>query len=199
MAGVRPDMSDMRAIAHVVNAVEQFIEYIDYFQIITNLSRSLIAAAEQDAKDGKPPLTFSSDLGLIGPLYYTCVKCTTPSIHKEATELLSRCPRREGMWNSTLVAKVIEDYWEMEARHKAAQEAGGELDEFGFPVPLSETVDLIFKDGTTWEWEWEWKWKERRKSGPGFLWTDILQDLSIFQDFHSTFGNHQNIRLVLSE
>jgi hypothetical protein len=59
MAGVRPDMSDMRAPLEVVNA-EKSLEYLDDFQIIINLSTPLIAAAEQDAKNGKPPLTFSN-------------------------------------------------------------------------------------------------------------------------------------------
>ena len=140
MAGVRPDMSDMRALFEAVNA-EKFLEYLDDFQIVINLSRPLIAAAEQDAKNGKPPLTFSSDLGLIGPLYYVCINCPTVSIRTTAMELLLRCPRREGMWNSVLIAQMIQQYWELEARHKEAQEVGVEVDEFGFPVPFRDTFD----------------------------------------------------------
>ena len=140
MAGVRPDMSDMRAVSEAVN-VENFLEYLDDFQIIINLSRPLIAAAEQDAKNGKPPLTFSSDLGLIGPLYYVCINCPTVSIRTTAMELLLRCPRREGMWNSVLIAQMIQQYWELEARHKEAQEMGVEVDEFGLPVPFRDTFD----------------------------------------------------------
>jgi hypothetical protein len=140
MAGVRPDMSDMRALFEAVNA-EKFLEYLDDFQIVINLSRPLIAAAEQDAKNGKPPLTFSSDLGLIGPLYYVCINCPTVSIRTAAMELLLRCPRREGMWNSVLIAQMIQQYWELEARHKEAQEMGVEVDEFGLPVPFRDTFD----------------------------------------------------------
>jgi len=131
MAGVRPDMSDMRAVFEPVNA-EKFLEYLDDFQTVINLSRSLIAAAEQDAKNGKPPLTFSSDLGLIGPLYYICINCPTASIQTTAMELLLRCPRREGMWNSVLIAQMIQQYWDVEARHKEAQEMG---------VPFRDTFD----------------------------------------------------------
>jgi hypothetical protein len=136
MAGVHPDVSDMRAVFEAVNA-EIFLEYLDDFQIITNLSRPLIAAAEQDAKNGKPPLTFSSDLGLIGPLYYVCINCPTVSIRTTAMELLLRCPRREGMWNSVLIAQMIQQYWELEARHK-------EVDEFGSPVPFSDGGSVHF-------------------------------------------------------
>ena len=143
MAGVRPDMSDMRAVSEAVN-VENFLEYLDDFQIIINLSRPLIAAAEQDAKNGKPSLTFSSDLGLIGPLYYVCINCPTVSIRTTAMELLLRCPRQEGMWSSVLIAQMIQQYWELEARHQEAQEMGVEVDEFGFPVPFSDRGSVHF-------------------------------------------------------
>jgi hypothetical protein len=183
MAGVRPDMNDLSAMAEAVNSAERFMEYIADFQIIINLSRSLIATAEQDAKNGKPSLTFSTDLGVIGPLYYTCVKCPIFPLRTAAMELISRCPRREGMWNSIPVAKMIEEYWEIEARHKAAQETGEEVDEFGFPVPLSDTVDLIFMDGMRWEWKWkDPSLRRSRSSSPGFIWTDTLQDQSLFGD-----------------
>lgn len=143
MAGVSLDMSDMRALFEAVN-VEKFLEYLDDFQIVINLSRPLIAAAEQDAKNGKPPLTFSSDLGLIGPLYYVCINCPTVSIRTTAMELLLRCPRREGMWNSVLIAQMIQQYWELEARHKEAQEMGVGVDEFGFPVPFTDRGSVHF-------------------------------------------------------
>ncbi|MCJ1437153.1 hypothetical protein MMC27_006538 [Xylographa pallens] len=140
MAGVHPGMSDMRPVFEAVNA-EKFLEYLDDFQVIVNLSRSLIAAAEQDAENGKPPLTFGSDLGLIGPLYYVCINCSTISIRRTAMELLLQCPRREGMWNSVLITRMIQQYWELEARHEESQEMGVEVDEFGFPVLFRDTFD----------------------------------------------------------
>lgn len=144
MAGVRPDMTDLGAAVNGVNA-EEFLGYSNDFQIIINLSRPLVAAAEQDAKNGKPPLTFSSDLGLIGPLYYACINCPTASIRTSAMELLSRCPRREGMWNSVLIAQMIQQYWDLEARHKEAQEMGLEMDEFGLPVPFTDGGSVHFE------------------------------------------------------
>lgn len=144
MAGVRPDMSDMRAIFEAVNT-DKFLEYLDDFRIIINLSRPLIAAAEQDAKNGKPPLTFRSDLGLIGPLYYVCINCATVSIRTTAMELLLRCPRQEGMWNSVVIAQMIQQYWELETRHKEEQEMGLKVDELGFPVPFNDRGSVHFE------------------------------------------------------
>lgn len=140
MASVRPDMSDTRTISEAVN-IEEFRKYLDEFQIVINLARPLIAAAEQDAKNGKPSLTFSSDLGLIGPLYYVCVNCPLLDIRTTAMQLLLRCQRREGMWNSGMIAQMIQQYWDLEARHKEAQEIGVEVDEFGFLVPARDTFD----------------------------------------------------------
>jgi hypothetical protein len=186
MAGIRPDLSDLRSFAEAVNAAEKFMDYIDDFQIVLNLSRSLIAATEEDAKKGKPPLTFSADLGLFGPLYTICIKCPIPSLRSAAMQLLRRCPRREGMWNSVPVAGMIEEYWEIEAWHKAAQENGEEFDEYGFFVPLVDTVDLVFKDGMRWEWIWKDPAMRRsRSSTPNFLGTDALQDQSLFEDSYA--------------
>jgi len=137
MAGVRPDMGDMRALSEAVQ-VGRLWEHLDDFQVVINLSRPLIAATEQDAKNGKPPLTFSSDLGLIGPLYYVCINCPIASIRTTAMELLLRCPRREGMWDSVLIVQMIQQFWALEASHKEAQEMGEEVDEFGLPVPFTD-------------------------------------------------------------
>lgn len=82
-------------------------------------------------------MTFSSDLGLIGPLYYTCINCSAASVRTTAMELLLRCPRREGMWNSLVIAQMVQQYWDLEARHRNAQ-AMGLGGDFGLPVPFSD-------------------------------------------------------------
>lgn len=145
MAGVRPNMSDTRSLYEAIN-VERLLAYSGDFQIIVNLSRSLIAAAEEDARNGKPPLTFSSDLGLIGPLYYVCINCPVVSTRTKAMELLLQCPRREGMWDNVLIARMIQQYWDLEARYKEAQEMGEGMDEFGCPLPFDDrgAVHLAF-------------------------------------------------------
>ena len=83
MATVRTDMSDMRAVSEGVDT-KCMLEYLDDFQIIIDLSRPLIAATEEDVMKGKPALTFSSDLGLVGPLYYVCINCPVASMQKTA-------------------------------------------------------------------------------------------------------------------
>ncbi|KAF7934807.1 uncharacterized protein EAE98_002852 [Botrytis deweyae] len=137
MASMFPDISDMTVVIDMVDT-DRFLKYLDDFQIIIDLSRSLIVAAEQDAMNGRPPLTFSSDFGIIGPLYYVCIHCPTPSIRETAMELMLRCPRREGMWDNAIVAQMIQQFWELGARHKESQNMGFELDENGLPVPFND-------------------------------------------------------------
>ncbi|CZS98976.1 uncharacterized protein RAG0_07503 [Rhynchosporium agropyri] len=63
------------------------------FEVVINLSTPLIAAVVKNAENGKPLLTSSSDLGLIGPLYYICISCPDSALREKAMELLLSCPR----------------------------------------------------------------------------------------------------------
>ncbi|KAG9236647.1 hypothetical protein BJ875DRAFT_371617 [Amylocarpus encephaloides] len=154
MSDVAPSMRDQRAIAEATNDAQQYTHFNHDFQIIINLSRSLITAAEQDARHGKPALTFSSDMGIIGPLYYVGVKCQVPSLKREAMDLLQRCPRKEGMWDSVTAVNLVHQFWEMEERQRALNTR--HLGDESIDVPLNEVVDLVFYEGG----EWQWVWKE---------------------------------------
>jgi len=195
MAGCNPPPDDYRAMAEALNCPVTFKRFTNEFQTIINLSRSLITTAEQDARNGKAPLTFSTDLGLIGPLYYTGVKCRVPHIREAALELLKRCPRKEGMWDSVVAVNLTRAFWDLQARHNAIQQ--GDADEPSLAIPLHEVVNLVFYDGG----QWEWKWKDlsvgtspsgslggQNRAGGlatsplGATWCDVLEDQSLFQN-----------------
>ena len=194
MALCTPDANDPRTAAEAVNSERNLSRFSGEFQIIVNLSRSLIAAAEQDIGSGKPALTFSTDLGVVAPLYYTCVKCTVKSLKREAMELLMRCPRREGMWDSVSGVQMIREFWDIEQRHKDFQKGA---DEIGANIPLSDVVDLVLSDGM----KWEWKWKDplsrtptpSRRSTPSNDWIGVLQDQSLFQSSYMAGGERSYI------
>ncbi|KAM3075666.1 hypothetical protein ACMFMG_007799 [Clarireedia jacksonii] len=143
MTSALPDNSDTRPLFKAVTS-NRFLEFVDNFRIIINLSRPLIAAAEQEKKNGKSPITFSSDFGLVGPLYYVCINCPIVSIRTAAMELLLRFPRREGMWNSVMIAQMIQQFWELEAKHKEAQGVDAEVDEFAFQEPFTDRGAVHF-------------------------------------------------------
>ncbi|KUJ20885.1 uncharacterized protein LY89DRAFT_778534 [Mollisia scopiformis] len=197
MRDVTPDDRDARPVSESVNDPNNFRRYESDFRIVVNLARSLIVAAEQDKMMGKSPLTFSTDLGLVGPLYYTCIRCTEPTVKMQALELLLQLPRREGMWDSESTVKMIKEYWEIERRHEQLQKATGEL---ATPVPLVEVIDLVFGDGMRWEWKWKHplgKMPVMLKNGEGSEvistfsddWKDLLEDQSWFtEDFTMATG-----------
>ncbi|KAG9244158.1 hypothetical protein BJ878DRAFT_567806 [Calycina marina] len=148
------DAGDGRSVEEVANDPAAFTgrdaEFNDAeFNNVVTLSKTLISAAELDAKMGKPSLSFSTDLGVIAPLYYVCTHCQNDSFKKHALELLARCPRREGMWDSNTTAQIVREYWVFEDKHILLQEKAGEK------KPLSEMLDLEVYDGMHWEWKWK--------------------------------------------
>ncbi len=63
----------------------------------------LVHYAEQIAKPGvgmATPQPLSFDLDILGPLYYTALKCRHPVIRRRALEMLQLAPRQEGLWNA---------------------------------------------------------------------------------------------------
>jgi hypothetical protein len=103
----KPDYEDTRSIAAAVNSPGRYEPFKREFQNVVNLSRSLVSAAEVDSQQGRSSLTFSTDLGVIAPLYYAATHCTDTVIRRESMALLSRCPRREGMWDGEAISKMI--------------------------------------------------------------------------------------------
>jgi hypothetical protein len=159
MAEAVPDLNDDRTIAVSTNAPSKLTPFTPQFQTIVSLSRGLIAASESDAKIGKPALRFSTDLGVVAPLWYTCLKCIDIPTREQALELMSRCPRREGMWDSAMGVRMIRSFWAIEEEHRKMQEENGLAgDEVGIacvPFSVNEAVDLVLEDRMRWEWKWK--------------------------------------------
>lgn len=184
----KPDMEDTRTIAAAVNSPGRFVPFNKDFQNVVNLSRSLIAAAELDAKNGKSSLTFSTDLGIIAPLYYTATHCSDILIREEALALLSRCPRREGMWDGEATSVMIRQFWQIEATHKALQQAADGKEEV---APLSEMIDLEMHDGMIWEWKLKDPTtiaKKSRTTTPEYSWIDRFIKSGSEEHLSTPFG-----------
>jgi hypothetical protein len=147
-----PDLTDPRSIAAAANDAAVFARCINDFETVISLSKSLIAAAEQDALRGNgiliEGLTFSTDMGVVAPLYYVCIKSTDVPLREQAIDLLSRCPRREGMWDSVLCVQMIREFWEMQDTHQA---------------PRQGAVELVLGD----DGGWECKWRDGGSKGKG--------------------------------
>ncbi|KFY27146.1 hypothetical protein V493_03678 [Pseudogymnoascus sp. VKM F-4281 (FW-2241)] len=162
-----PGLTDPRSIAVAANDTAVFASCTSDFRTVVSLSQSLVVAAEQDIQrgNGRPTggLTFSTDMGVVAPLYYTCIKCTDVPLREQAIELLSRCPRREGMWDSVLGVRMIREFWRMEEAHRSLRQGAVEL--------------VLEEDG-----RWEWKWMDGDRRGKGGVlgteWAELLNEQS---------------------
>ncbi|KAF4636203.1 hypothetical protein G7Y89_g1895 [Cudoniella acicularis] len=56
-----------------------------------------------------PPeiFNFSTSLGITAPLFYTAMKCDNLALRRKAWKLLQRAPRKEGMWDAELCARIV--------------------------------------------------------------------------------------------
>lgn len=71
----------------------------DRFEKIVTYCESLVP--EHGSSPLQPSaLNFSTDIGIICPLFLTSLRAPRMSTRRQAFELLSRAPRREGMWDS---------------------------------------------------------------------------------------------------
>lgn len=172
-----PKLDDPRSIAEIISERRIFEAYNADFHTIINLSRSLIAASEEDSKSGRPAFNFSADLGITGPIYFCCVKAADPAIRTAALDLLRRCRRREGMWDSNSLVPIVEGYLEIEARHDALQEEI--VDGNGQPMSLATLLDLDFQDGMKWEWKWKDIASTTKHSTSHSTWAEVLEDRTV--------------------
>jgi hypothetical protein len=56
----------------------------------------------------------STGLGTVMPLHMIAARCRNPTVRQEAVGLLRRARRREGLWDSTLVEKIVSTTIELE-------------------------------------------------------------------------------------
>ncbi|KAB8297250.1 hypothetical protein EYC80_002617 [Monilinia laxa] len=146
-----PDLEDTRSIKNSFNDPKKAAVFEPEFQAIVSLAKSLINAAEEDTKAGKPSFTFSADLGLIAPLYYICVKSPSDTTRRQALELLLRCPRKEGMWDSSSTINLVQGFWDLEQQLVYRPSEAYPISEKH--VQMSEVVNLIFNEDMQWEWK----------------------------------------------
>lgn len=58
--------------------------------------------------------SFTADLGIVPPLFMVATKCREPTLRRQAISLLRSSARREGMWDSELVARIGQWIMELE-------------------------------------------------------------------------------------
>lgn len=88
------------------------------FEYIITLSEQLQDKIEKAGCKSKRCARFSSEVGVIAPVFFTCNQAVDEALRLRAIKLLKRMNRREGMWDSavaaTLAEKILTDDEEFE-------------------------------------------------------------------------------------
>lgn len=92
------------------------------FAAIVTLARGIMEADNDTGEVGMGRV--SLDTGVLGPLYLVALRCRDPVVRREAIALLGREGRKEGLWDSTLLARVAERVMGIEGDSRKA--GGGE-------------------------------------------------------------------------
>ncbi|KAF4445570.1 hypothetical protein F53441_10702 [Fusarium austroafricanum] len=97
-------------------------------------SQDLFPAMGFSAPHIKP--RFSADIGIVAPLFVVATKCRDPGTRRRAIQLLRSSARREGMWDSEMVANI--SAWVMNLEESEALSMGVEsyhVDGITRPIP----------------------------------------------------------------
>ncbi|KAG7419695.1 Aspercryptin biosynthesis cluster-specific transcription regulator atnN [Fusarium oxysporum f. sp. rapae] len=97
-------------------------------------SQDLFPAMGFSAPHLKP--RFAADIGIVAPLFVVATKCRDPGTRRRAIQLLRSSARREGMWDSEMVANI--SAWVMNLEESEALSMGVEsyhVDGITRPIP----------------------------------------------------------------
>jgi len=101
--------------ASLYNHDLEYDKYIPEFERVITLAESLIRS-QSTAKDKNTPF-YSFEMNILPPLHYCSTRCRDPQLRRRALALLEDSPRREGMWDSAMLAAI--------ARYVMAEEEAG--------------------------------------------------------------------------
>jgi len=97
---------------------EKLLGYIDQLMTTTSYlapndpvrtANSLNVPGQHSAQSNRASKpTFTFNLGIIAPLYFTSTRCRDPLIRRRAMCILSNCNRKEGIWDSSIAAGIAE-------------------------------------------------------------------------------------------
>ncbi|KAK3191677.1 hypothetical protein K4F52_002100 [Lecanicillium sp. MT-2017a] len=84
----------------------EFEHYVPSFERFVELAEQLYE--EQDAAETEGPPVFSFSLALCKFIFYVGLVCRSTRLRERLTSVLRRNPRRDGVWDSEMVALVLE-------------------------------------------------------------------------------------------
>lgn len=87
---------------------ESFISVVSASEVLLEEAIATIAAdkAEGYCSGG---FSFTADIGLIPPLYYTALKCRVPALRRRAIKMLETATHKESIWNGAVAARIARE------------------------------------------------------------------------------------------
>ena len=98
-----------RLVQHCDTYQDGFLQ--DYIAVV-ELARDLLEADDRNHIRGKPIFIF--DDSLVAGLFFVATRCRERIVRRQAIDLLRHYPRREGLWDSSMAAKVATWFVETE-------------------------------------------------------------------------------------
>ena len=78
---------------------EDIVKFAEHIVALDEIKRGHLAETK---------IEFSLDMQLVGPVYVVAHKCRDPTLRRRAIALLKKAQRQEGLWDSTIAARVAE-------------------------------------------------------------------------------------------
>ncbi|KAK7428993.1 hypothetical protein QQZ08_004400 [Neonectria magnoliae] len=111
--------------------------FLAQFQQCVALAGDVAAAHERFSGSLKP--TFTPEIGIVPVLYLIGVKCRHPVVRREVLSILRRQPIREAVWDSILVARVVERVIEIEEGGSGSGEVTQSMEQ----IPAWQRVETM--------------------------------------------------------
>ncbi|KAL1964887.1 hypothetical protein VTN77DRAFT_6240 [Rasamsonia byssochlamydoides] len=100
----------------------------EQFGTIVSLAWTLLSTAKDDIPKQRDRETFSMEMGVIYPLYFTAIKCRDPTIRQKAIEMLEFAPLTEGVWYGCIMVAIARRVRFLE--EEGDTRMGGDIPEF---------------------------------------------------------------------
>jgi hypothetical protein len=139
-----------------------FDDQIQEFSIIVALASSLLSNPDsyigplpKSSTNGRVSFTF--EMGVIAPLYFTALKCRDPKLRSKAISLLSSCvPRREGFWDADILVYITRRVAEIEEarldeRIRPSANETATTTETRMPTEDDRLFTVIIRHETDWQ------------------------------------------------
>ena len=88
--------------------------HAEHEEIVSLAAKIIDASPSTSGTASQVAPSFSIETNIVAPLYSVAHRCRDPAIRRRAIALLAATPRQEGVWNSTLVARVTQRIVEIE-------------------------------------------------------------------------------------